>query len=130
MRTALAIVMLTFTLGLVSRPTHGQTRAEYTDALNEIQMINRETGWTMTDPRYVSVCGRESCLLRTTDGGTAWRDVTPLKSPGQKVRLWKFTALSALIAWVIPTREAGSSGQIFRTTDGGSTWRSATIPQP
>jgi photosystem II stability/assembly factor-like uncharacterized protein len=130
MRTALAIVMLTFTLGLVSRPLHGQTRAKETSALYEIQMINRETGWAMTDPRYVSVCGRESCLLRTTDGGTVWRDVTPLKSPGQKVRLWKFTALSALIAWVIPTREAGSSGQIFRTTDGGSTWRSATIPQP
>src|SRR3989442_6467918 len=131
MRTALAIVVLTFTLGLVSPLIQGQTReGDTSTVLDEIHMIDRLNGWAMTHRRHVSVCGRESCLLRTTDGGSRWRDVTPISSSGQKVRVSRISALSSLIAWVLPVAELDSSAQILSTADGGRTWRSAAIPPP
>jgi photosystem II stability/assembly factor-like uncharacterized protein len=130
MRTALAIIMLTFFLGLVSRPIPGQMRAGDTSALDDIHMIDRHTGWAITSRSHVGVCGRESCLLRTTDGGSQWRDVTPTSSSGQRFRVSRISALSSLIAWVLPVAEFDSNAQILSTADGGRTWKSAAIPPP
>jgi photosystem II stability/assembly factor-like uncharacterized protein len=128
MRTALAIIMLTFTLGLASRPIHGETRAEITAVLNELHMIDRQNGWAMTDRSYESICGTVKCLLRTTAGGTHWTDVTPLGGAGDKIRGETFTALSSLIAWVATAPNGDPSTQIFRTIDGGRSWKSVAIP--
>lgn len=130
MRTALTIVMLTFTLGLACRPVHDQARAGDAPALEEIHMVDRQTGWAMTSRSHVGVCERESCLLRTTDGGSQWKDVTPTSSLGQKARVSRISVLSSLFAWVLPVAELDSSAQILSTADGGRTWKSATIPPP
>lgn len=123
MRPALAIAMTTLTLGLASRSIYGQIRAGDAPALETIHMIDSHTGWAVTDRRYVSV------LLRTTDGGTHWRDVTPLSSSGSKIRVLEISVLAPLIAWVSRARSFGSTTtEVFRTIDGGRTWRTATIP--
>jgi len=126
MRAALAIAMatLTLTLGVASRPINGQMRADDPPALETIRMVDRQTGWAVT--RYVGA------LLRTTDGGTRWRDVTPLISSGSKIRVFEIAVLSPLIAWVSGAGPSDSmTTEIFRTFDGGRTWRrSAPIPAP
>jgi photosystem II stability/assembly factor-like uncharacterized protein len=124
MRRALAFVLATLLLGLASRPIHGQMREEDNPALKALYMVDGQTGWAAT------VTGGR--LLRSTDGGTNWNDVTPLNSSGQKIWVLDIiTALSSLIAWVIPGgTNASTATEIFRTIDGGHTWRSATIPAP
>jgi len=130
MRAALAIVMTTLALGGTSRLMLAQVPADATTGFESIRMIDATTGWAVTDGRYVGVCGKEGCLLRTTDGGANWREATPLRSSGSEIRVWKFTVLSSLIAWVVPGDTQGTNAQIFRSVDGGRTWRSATIPAP
>jgi photosystem II stability/assembly factor-like uncharacterized protein len=68
-----------------------------------------------------------SALLRTSNGGTQWRDVTPLRSTRQRIEVRKVSALSALTAWVVPANTGGPRAEIFRTTDGGRTWKSVAI---
>ena len=123
MRVGLAIAIAALLLGLASLPMQGQMRAGDVPALEAIHMVDRQAGWAVTDPRYVSL------LLRTTDGGTYWRDVTPLRPSGRKIRVWKILVLSSHIAWVTPgdTIREGTT-EIFRTIDGGRTWRSVAIP--
>ncbi len=122
MRVALGIAIATLTLGLASRPMHAQMRAGDVPALERIHMVDRQIGWAVTDRSRVGL------LLRTDDGGTRWRDVTPLSSSGQKIGVFEITVLSSLIAWVLPTDTIGSTThEIFRTVDGGRTWRSARV---
>jgi photosystem II stability/assembly factor-like uncharacterized protein len=82
-----------------------------------IQMFDATTGWALTD----------QAVLRTTDGGVAWRDVTPAK--GTVTQLLQGGAadfITASIAWVaVPTPER--TIQVFHTTNAGQTWQSITI---
>src|SRR3989475_12049905 len=82
-------------------------------------MIDTQTGWA----RWVDKLSDATMLLRTTDGGTHWKDVTPLSSSGRKVYVARITVLSPLIAWVVPAYIKG----LFRTTDGGRSWRSIGV---
>ncbi len=131
MRAALVMFLATLTLGLAVRPMRGQIPASDAPALEtfqveKIHMVDGQSGWAISwDPR-----SPESALLRTTDGGTHWRDVTPRRDRGHKIGVWRITALSSLVAWVIPADTTGPSAEVFRTTDGGHTWRSAAIPPP
>ncbi len=124
MRRALAFVLATLILGLASQPITGQLREENNPALKALRMIDGQTGWATT-----LTGGR---LLRSTDGGTNWSDVTPLNPSGQKV--WvsaTITAISSLVAWVIAAgSNTPTTTEIFRTVDGGLAWRSATIRAP
>ena len=131
MRTALAIFILTLTLWLAAWPTQRQiptSGASATDTdtihMESIQMVDAQSGWAT----LVEYTFGASAVLRTADGGTQWRDVTPLGSSGKRIRVWRFTALSALIAWVATAPAGDPNTEIFRTTDGGRTWNSVAIP--
>jgi photosystem II stability/assembly factor-like uncharacterized protein len=105
MRAALAIAMATLTLGLASRPMHGQTRAADTLLIEEIHMVDQQTGWVVThDMRFA----------RTTDSGVSWKDVTPYY-PGDG------SVLHVPMAFVFTANFAWFNG--LRTVDGGQTWR-------
>jgi photosystem II stability/assembly factor-like uncharacterized protein len=68
-------------------------------------------------------------VVRTTDGGTTWADVTgnlPTPGPGPTGSWWdrlSITAVDADRAWL-----ANWDGQIYATTNGGSTWSQQTYP--
>ncbi len=117
MRRARAFILATLMLGLASRLIHGQPREEETPVLTSLYMVDDKTGWAYGGG-----------VLRSTDGGINWRDITPINSSGQRIGFSKITALSHQVAWVIPApTDAFAPKEIFRTSDGGVTWRGATI---
>jgi len=68
-------------------------------ALDSIHMVDALAGWAVTVTREPSV----NELLRTTDGGLQWTDVTPPDSSRQKIRVGHLAVLNSLIAWVEST---------------------------
>ncbi len=68
-------------------------------------------------------------VVRTTDGGTTWADVTgnlPTPGPGPTGIWWdrlSITAVDADRAWL-----ANWDGRIYATTNGGSSWSQQTYP--
>jgi photosystem II stability/assembly factor-like uncharacterized protein len=90
---------------------------------SSIQMINATTGWAAG-----STTDR---ILRTSDGGAHWSDVTPGGAPAGT---WTTAFLDANQAWIASSLQPGSgssdfSVELYRTIDGGSSWRAlGTIP--
>jgi photosystem II stability/assembly factor-like uncharacterized protein len=86
--------------------------------LISIHMVDAGTGWALTEKR----------LLRTTDGGTRWVDVTPQRSSLTRESAGDF--LDGFTAWLsIPRHETGTI-EIIRTADGGRTWRPMILSTP
>jgi photosystem II stability/assembly factor-like uncharacterized protein len=84
-------------------------------------MFTPEVGWVATVKQ----------VLRTTDGGAHWSDVTP----DQAREALRSTPLGSAVAfggpdqaWLVPAVDAKES-RVFRTSDGGRTWE-ASEPVP
>ncbi|MET9912410.1 YCF48-related protein [Streptomyces sp. NPDC006476] len=75
-----------------------------------LSAVGRETAW---------VAGTGGTVLRTTDGGTNWRDVSP---PGASdLQFRDIQAFDARRAVVLAIGE-GEASRVYRTDDGGATW--------
>jgi photosystem II stability/assembly factor-like uncharacterized protein len=89
--------------------------------LESIHMIDALIGWGLTHDRDATPGSPSNALVRTTDSGANWRDVTPTVGPQQN-RLYlnaiNVDVLTSLFAWVGP----------FRTVDGGRTWERIPVP--
>jgi photosystem II stability/assembly factor-like uncharacterized protein len=86
--------------------------------IDSFHMLDPNNGWAISDTE----------VLRTSDGGTTWHDVTPagVSSLGFGVASY---FLDANAAWVtLPGADSTSGGPLYRTTDGGSTWASVQVP--
>jgi photosystem II stability/assembly factor-like uncharacterized protein len=84
---------------------------------DSMQMISATTGWAAGS-------GTDR-ILRTTDGGSHWDDVTP---PGARAGTWTAFFLDANNAWLASSLQPGSgspdfSVAIYRTADGGRSWQ-------
>lgn len=84
-----------------------------------MHMINASTGWAAGS-------GTDR-ILRTTDGGAHWDDVTPKTA---KAGTWITFFLDANHAWLGSSIQPGSgspdfSVTIYRTADGGRSWQEA-----
>lgn len=72
--------------------------------------VSRNTAWA---------AGTGGTVLRTTDGGTTWRNVSP---PGAgEVQFRDVEAFDARRAVVLAIGE-GEASRVYRTDDGGATW--------
>jgi len=81
-------------------------------------MLDAQTGWAVTD---------KNRILRTTDGGVHWKNVTP-NFPTSMIRQSIVADfLTAFSAWVAVSGIDMATTVIFRTTDAGQTWQQATI---
>ncbi|MGP4007124.1 WD40/YVTN/BNR-like repeat-containing protein [Streptomyces sp. 4N124] len=72
--------------------------------------VNRGTAW---------LAGSKGTVLRTTDGGASWRNVSP---PGAaELEFRDVEAFDARRAVVLAIGE-GEASRVYRTEDGGATW--------
>jgi len=96
-----------------SSPTATAT-PEPTVPLTTIRMLGQMNGWALT----------QSAILKTSDGGQTWRDVTPAGIQLNAKSTGDF--LDGNHAWVATLQ--GSTVTVLRTSDGGASWQSATFP--
>jgi photosystem II stability/assembly factor-like uncharacterized protein len=120
MQATLASVITTLVLSLSYAPVLAQTSSTV-PALRSMSMLDALSGWAVTDQPDAWA------LLRTTDGGLHWTDVTPLDSSGQRVSVGDLAVLTPLIAWVL-SFHGFDFGPLFHTADGGKTWSSGIAP--
>ncbi|MFD6492161.1 oxidoreductase [Streptomyces sp. NPDC060188] len=99
-------------------PSHEQPRGPHwvlkdsgTDArFRGLSAVGRNSAW---------VAGSQGTVLRTTDGGAHWRDVSPAGAADLEFR--DVEAFDARRAVVLAIGE-GEASRVFRTEDGGATW--------
>ncbi|MGW0756656.1 WD40/YVTN/BNR-like repeat-containing protein [Streptomyces sp. NPDC002814] len=72
--------------------------------------VSRNTAW---------LAGSAGTVLRTTDGGASWRNVSPPGAAGLEFR--DVEAFDARRAVVLAIGE-GEASRVYRTEDGGATW--------
>jgi photosystem II stability/assembly factor-like uncharacterized protein len=72
--------------------------------------VSRNTAW---------LAGSKGTVLRTTDGGASWRNVSPSGAAGLEFR--DVEAFDARRAVVLAIGE-GEASRVYRTEDGGATW--------
>ncbi|WP_395575909.1 WD40/YVTN/BNR-like repeat-containing protein [Streptomyces sp. BK79] len=79
----------------------------------------RFRGLAAVDRRTAWVAGTRGTVLRTTDGGGTWRDVSP---PGAgELQFRDVEAFDARRAVVLAIGE-GEASRVYRTDDGGASW--------
>jgi photosystem II stability/assembly factor-like uncharacterized protein len=84
--------------------------------LISLHMIDPTTGWALS----------EHAVLRTTDGGLHWKNVTPPSTLLTRESIADF--LTASLAWVTTPQANGATTQVLRTMDSGQTWQQSTVP--
>jgi photosystem II stability/assembly factor-like uncharacterized protein len=89
--------------------------------LTAIRMLDLYNGWALSN----------NLILRTSDGGLHWRNLTPA---GATVNvLTKGDFLSSQVAWIAtPNTNNENTVTILRTVNGGQNWSSffISVPQP
>ncbi|MFD5073559.1 WD40/YVTN/BNR-like repeat-containing protein [Streptomyces sp. NPDC058371] len=90
---------------------HWQLKDSGTDVrFRGLSAVGRDTAW---------VAGSKGTVLRTTDGGARWRNVSPPDAADLEFR--DIEAFDARRAVVLAIGE-GEASRVFRTDDGGATW--------
>ncbi|MEV7238599.1 oxidoreductase [Streptomyces sp. NPDC051020] len=93
------------------------------------------TGWTLTETgtdarfrglsavtrRTAWAAGSKGTVLRTSDGGRHWRDVSPAGAAEAGLEFRDIEAFDARRAVALAIGE-GEASRVFRTDDGGATW--------
>ena len=123
-----ALAVLAAALTFLPPAVAAQAAGTPLPALWGMHMVNRSTGWAVTKTE----------LLRTTDGGLIWQDLTPagtgggpiedaasVNSPSYGGTPPNLAVRGPKAAWlVVPATNALT---VYRTTDGGAVWNSATL---
>jgi photosystem II stability/assembly factor-like uncharacterized protein len=114
------ILVLTFALPAAASAADRDLRWEPVPTGSDQQY----RGLAAVDKRVAWVGGSAGEVLRTTDGGRTWQDVSPPDSAGLLFR--DVEAQSARRASVMSIG-TGDDSRIYTTTDGGHSWRLAFV---
>lgn len=92
--------------------------------INALWMSSATTGWARTTTHRI---------LRTTDGGNHWQEVTPPYPAGTSTEISPaFASLNSSVAWIAVSGKQQPNGTlpnvVFRTSNGGHIWQEATLP--
>jgi photosystem II stability/assembly factor-like uncharacterized protein len=85
------------------------------DTMLSLHMIDARMGWLLS----------KQAVLRTTDGGSHWQNVSPPHTRLTQDSIADF--FSASLAWIAIPRTNAATIQILHTADGGQTWQRTTI---
>lgn len=86
--------------------------------VSSLHMTTATTGWAVAGGR----------ILRTSDGGSTWVDVTPPHLGALPAEGSATLFLETAHAWAVV---GGASGfAVYRTTDAGTTWSAVAVPAP
>lgn len=87
-----------------------------TATLNAIQFLDAQNGYAV---------GASGTVLRTTDGGSSWSDV----SIDTAYPIQDLSMISGIAGWVVAGDPDASevSGAVWRTTDAGANWTQETL---
>jgi photosystem II stability/assembly factor-like uncharacterized protein len=122
-------------VSLGSGPAFAQ---DWCGLLNSLHMFDARTGWAVGVTGGVGT-GFVSSVVRTTDSGIHWSDVTPRTLAAQQVDRGGFIGvgwLSALNAWMstyMRTQNLNDSNTytpvLFTTSNGGGKWKIIILPE-
>lgn len=84
-------------------------------AITSLHMIDATTGWALAG----------KLVLRTTDGGNHWRDITPSRHSIAPASDADFS--TAFMAWIAIPQVDKTTTQLFYTSDGGRSWQQSTV---
>jgi photosystem II stability/assembly factor-like uncharacterized protein len=92
--------------------------------INTLWMSTATTGWARATGQRI---------VRTTDGGKHWQNVTPPYPAGYTGTIPPvFASLNQNVAWVAVFEKQQPDGTmpnvVFRTSNGGQSWQEATLP--
>jgi len=102
-----------------STPNVGTTKPHV--ALTAIRMLDNNNGWALSN----------SSILRTSDGGVHWKDVTPANAGLNQSAKGQF--MNSQAAWIATgpaNQQEGAGISVLRTADGGATWQRSKINDP
>ncbi|GHO49499.1 VPS10 domain-containing protein [Ktedonospora formicarum] len=92
---------------------------------NTLYMASPSTGWALAAKGKNGDTVFPQALLRTTDGGKTWQDVSPkMKSSSNLPNVF---VLDEKTAWYVALQDRGNT-PMYRTTDGGKSWQPCDIP--
>ncbi|MFJ5553167.1 WD40/YVTN/BNR-like repeat-containing protein [Streptomyces sp. NPDC093225] len=101
--------------GAAARPAWA-LKATGTDArFRGLAAVGRTTAW---------LAGSAGTVLRTTDGGRSWRNVSPPGAAAEGLEFRDVEAFDGRRAVVLAIGE-GEASRVLRTEDGGATWTEA-----
>src|SRR5207245_7720296 len=78
-------------------------------------VCSSDLGWSLS----------EQAVLRTTDGGSHWQNVSPPHTKLTQDSIADFFSTS--LAWIAIPQTNAATTQILHSADGGQTWHRATI---
>lgn len=104
-------------------PTTYHSGLAHPKGFDTIHMIDANNGWA------TAFVGTYSEVLRTTDGGKTWQDVSPIGiSQAGGLMVGPTSANDAVV--LVPPFGFNKNAALFQTTDGGKTWLPVGFPGP
>ncbi|MEU2128175.1 oxidoreductase [Streptomyces sp. NPDC018352] len=94
------------------RPAWTLTDTKTDARFRGLAAVSRRTAW---------VAGSKGTVLRTSDGGRHWRDVSPPGAAAEALEFRDIEAFDGRRAVALAIGE-GEASRVFRTDDGGATW--------
>jgi len=115
MNSKIPIAFISFTIALAGCASQdGATAPPEKIQVTQLHMLNRHDGWAWSG----GLAGHQS-LLRTSDGGTTWQDVTPREISHIEEGA---SFLDAHTAWVSFFNRTNVTAGMLQTIDGGKSW--------
>jgi len=116
----LFLVFLLSNISILSQTINKWERVEIPDRISQRSYL--DIFFLPEDPNYAWICGYDSQVSMTTDGGETWKTVKVDNNSDQLESIHFANKNIGYTSGLVRTRTDGAYAGIFKTTDGGLTW--------